>query len=459
MLQHLKVWNTFANSFDLGFMHYRFYFLILFIFSVFLGSAQQQTNSLLTDATLDNIVQYALKHYPLLRQSLLDEKITDASVNAKLADWGPQVVFGITPQHYFQRPQVVFGGNVIQQGTTNSSPITLSATQNLINRDVILASITAKDLRKQSKQNTENLKINLVVSVSKAFYATLATMQQIEVGKEEITRLERSLQDAQSRYSAGVTDKTDYKRAAIALNNSRASLASNLELLKANKEYLKALIGYPVEHDLQPVYNFAEMEQQIISDTFAQPDYRSRIEYQQLALSKKLQKANLNHSYMSFIPTITLNGAYNVNYFSMSNSLKELYRTPLPNNYVSLGVVFPIFNGGKVGFNIRQQKLQLERIDYSIKNLENTVNAEHAQAIANYKSYLAKYNALHENLTLAQDVYDVINLQYKSGVKTYLEVITAETDLRNAKINYYNGLYQVLSAKMDLQKALGLVKW
>jgi len=56
-------------------------------------------------------------------------------------------------------------------------------------------------------------------------------------------------------------------------------------------------------------------------------------------------------------------------------------------------------------------------------------------------------------------VYDVIQLQYKAGVKTYLEVITAETDLRSAEINYYNALYQVLASKTDVQKALGQINY
>jgi outer membrane protein TolC len=87
------------------------------------------------------------------------------------------------------------------------------------------------------------------------------------------------------------------------------------------------------------------------------------------------------------------------------------------------------------------------------------VNAEYAQALAVYKSSLLNYLSLKENLALAREVYDVIQLQYKSGVKTYLEVITAETDLRTAQINYYNALYQVLASKVDAERALGLISY
>ena len=57
-------------------------------------------------------------------------------------------------------------------------------------------------------------------------------------------------------------------------------------------------------------------------------------------------------------------------------------------------------------------------------------------------------------MELAKEVYDVIELQYKSGVKTYLEVVAAETDLRTAKINYYDALNRLLSSKIDVQKAM-----
>lgn len=91
--------------------------------------------------------------------------------------------------------------------------------------------------------------------------------------------------------------------------------------------------------------------------------------------------------------------------------------------------------------------------------LKNNVNSQYAAALANYKSNLANYNALKENVALAQEVYDVINLQYRNGVKTYIEVITAETDLRTSQINYYNALYQVLSSKIDVQRAAGQITY
>ena len=77
--------------------------------------------------------------------------------------------------------------------------------------------------------------------------------------------------------------------------------------------------------------------------------------------------------------------------------------------------------------------------------------------MANYKANLANCLAVKENVDLAKEVYNVIQLQYRSGVKTYLEVITAETDLRTAQLNYFDALYGVLSSKIDVEKSLGTI--
>jgi outer membrane protein TolC len=126
---------------------------------------------------------------------------------------------------------------------------------------------------------------------------------------------------------------------------------------------------------------------------------------------------------------------------------------------VGLQVSFPIFQGGKRLQQIRQARLQLNRFDYDLVSLKNSITTQFALAIANYRSNLNSYHILTDNLDLAQDVYRTIQLQYKAGTKSYLEFISAETDLRAAEFNQTDALYQVLISKLDVQKALGTVQY
>ena len=106
---------------------------------------------------------------------------------------------------------------------------------------------------------------------------------------------------------------------------------------------------------------------------------------------------------------------------------------------------------------MKSAKLTVAQIDLDLINLENLINSQYATALSNYKGSLANYLASKENVQLAQEVYDILNLQYKAGIKTYLEVINAETDLRTSQINYFNALNQVLASKVDAARALGLI--
>jgi outer membrane protein TolC len=48
-------------------------------------------------------------------------------------------------------------------------------------------------------------------------------------------------------------------------------------------------------------------------------------------------------------------------------------------------------------------------------------------------------------------------MQYSEGIKPYVDVIIAESDLQESEINYMNALFQVLQSKVDLDKARGEV--
>jgi outer membrane protein len=461
-------------------MHYRniknkirrnktlFIFVVVIIFSG--GILQAQTNDslptmaaandslpTLQEATLQNCIQYAIQHNPDIQNAKINQDITETIIKSKLADWYPQVNFTYNVQHNFKLPTLNFNGNIVHTGTENTSGANFGVTQNIFNRDVLLASRTSKDVRLSAAENTKEQKINLAVQVSKAFYDIILTVQQLKVIEEDIVRTNQSLKDAYYQYQAGIVDKTDYKRATIALNNAMAQQKSGEESLKAKKAALKALMGYPGARLLDLTYDTTQMEKEIYLDTLQNVDYNNRIEIQQLQTQEKLQEYNLQYYKWSFLPDVSAFGNYNLNY--LNNQFSKLYSQSYPNSYAGITLSIPIFQGGKRLQQIKQAQFQITQASNDIRSYENTINTQYENALASYKSNLYNYLSLKENLSLANEVYGVIQLQYRSGVKAYLDVITAESDLRTAQINYYNALYQLLSSKIDVAQALGTINY
>jgi len=408
-------------------------------------------------ATLQQCVQYALQHQPLVQQSLIDQQIIETTIKSKLADWYPQLNLAANLQHNFQLQASKFGDSVVHLGTYNTSAAQLQLTQNIFNRDVLLASRTANDVRTQARQLTEADKIVVAVSVSQAFYNVLLTQKQIELTGEDIKRLQVSLKDAYAQYQAGIVDKIDYKRATISLNNSLAQLKGQSDSLKAKYSLLKQSMGYPDSAYLALQYDSTQMQQEILIDTTQNINFDNRIEYKLLLTQRRLLLANIKYNKLAYLPSVSAFGAYNFNYFN--NDLGKLYNQNYPTSWVGIQLSFPIFQGFKRIQNVRGAELAFKRSDYGVIGLKDSITTQYEQALATYKSNLYDYGVYRENLQLATDVYNTLELQYKAGIKTYLDVITAEDVLRAAEISYANALYQVLISKISVQKALGTVQY
>jgi len=416
---------------------------------------QTNPDTSLKVVTLKQCVEFALKNQPAVRQASIDEAINERDVKIGLSAWLPQLNGSGSYNYYFKGSPIIPATGTNIGNIDNVSAIGLQASQVIYNNDVLQAAKAAKYSRLYYKQNTTSSQINVVADVSKAFFDVLLSQKQLDILNEDILRLQRSLKDAKSQYNAGVVDKTDYKQATIALNNSLASRKQTGEAIKSKEAYLKEIMGLGAESQLTLSYDSARFETEAIADTNQKLDYNNRIEYQLLQTQKSLRNVNVNYYRWGFLPSLSANGVYNLNYFS--DRFASLYNKLYPNAYIGLSLSLPIFQGTKRLQNLGKARLQADRTELDITNARNTINTEYVQALASYKSNYTNLQFLKENVSLAKDVYHVVSLQYREGIKIYLDVIVAQSDLRTAELNYYNALFQVLSSKIDLQKALGIL--
>jgi len=430
--------------------------LLIIIFSVLLSSrsfAQAASDTLRGSLTLNQCISYALRNQPAVKQSAIDEEINEKDIRIGLSGWLPQVTSSNFYERYFKGSPVASATPGVVSPVNQFSTLGLQASQVIYNNDVMLASKTANYSRLYYKQNTLSSQINVVADVSKAFYDVLLSQKQLSIIDEDIVRLQRSLKDAYNRYQSGVADKIDFKQATISLNNSIATRKQTQEAINAKVAYLRQIMGLNASNPVVLVYDSNKYEKEAIIDTNQQLNYNNRIEYQLLKTEKNLKDINVDYYRWGFLPSLSAVGSYDWIY--LSQNFSSLYSRSYPSAYAGLTLNFPIFQGTKRLQNLSKARLQVERTDLDITNSQNTINTQYVQALAGYKSNYTNWVVLKQNVELAKDVYKVVSLQYREGVKVYLDVIVAQSDLRTAELNYYNALFQLLSSKIDLQKALG----
>jgi len=342
-------------------------------------------------------------------------------------------------------------------GVSNTFIPQLSATQVIFQPSLLYAANTAHLYVNQAKQAVDSSKIGIVSSVSKAFYNLLLTLQEIDILKADTAELIRNYNDAYHQYVGGIVDATDYEQALITLNNTKIQLKQSIENVTPQYAVLKQLMGFPPKDQFNVVYDTATMMKEIQLDTTEQLQYEKRIEYQELQTSRALQHQLTNYYKFSFLPS--LSGFYTYNYEYENNEASALFQTAYPNSLIGLTLNLPIFTGLSRIENIHRSKLQEHILDWSEVALKSEIYTQYTTALANYNSDLYNLNTLRENKAMAEKVYVVVSLQYKQGIVPYLNVITAQSNLIASEIGYTNALFQLLSSKIDLEQAMGDIRY
>lgn len=440
----------------------RLFVLLMLMVSGF-GSTAQTTLPDSTSKTysLEECVGIALKNQPAIKQSLLDEEINNRQIKASLSGWMPQINASANLNHFLELPVSVFpnpntGERIpVRIGVFNTSNVLLEARQSIFDNNLLLASRNVKSIRTLYTQNTEQVKIATVVAVSKAYYDILITQEQVNILLQVRERLVKQQQDAKSLYEGGIVDPTDFKRATIALNNTMADLKRTNEALKGKYAYLHQLMGVEPTEVFALKFDRYAMEGEMLLDTSMTVDYYNRIEMQQLQTQNRIQDINVSAQKWSFLPT--LSAFANRNHVFQNDEFSQMYREAFPNSVVGVSVNLPIFQGFRRYQNIQEQKLVRLRIIEEVSNTKKVINTQFEQSMARYKSDLNDWKVATENVTLSEEVYNTIKLQYDEGIKTYLDLMVAETDLRSAQLNQLNTILNVLSSKLDVMQSLGTI--
>lgn len=344
---------------------------------------------------------------------------------------------------------------MITFGQPFASNLNFSATQTLFDRDQFFAYRGAGLVKEELSQSLETNRINTVVIVAKAYYDILLTYEQIRVLDENMVRQEKQYQDARSRYEAGLVDKTDFQRASMSLANLKSDRNSVNASLSAKYAYLKELAGFPQDEELALNYAYESLEQKAHWEEGFDFSLEQRVEYQLAKTQLATTELNTSYAQWAFIPS--LNGFYNYNFLFFNRDFSGLYRQSFPTSSVGLTLAIPLFQGGKRVQEVKIARLQQDRAELGLLNFEKQLFTEYERAMANYQSSYYEWETLQSNKELAREVYETIKLQYDEGVKAYVDLIVAETELRTAQLNHYRALFTVLSSKLDLMRALGQI--
>ncbi len=410
-------------------------------------------------------VQYALDHAPILQQAQLDQAIAQRQTQRAQAEWLPQASLSYDYTYFLRLQTAIFpdfnnpgSGELrqVQLGVPHNSSVNLDVQQTLFRNDLRRASRAAPYERLAAEQATAAQRIAVTVAVSRAFYDLVLARAQVAIYDQALERLEKNVRDARSRYEAGLNDQTDYKRATVQLRNVQVQRRALREGLTAKAARLREAMNYSPEQPLVLADDLAQLRAEVPFDTAQVLSAQRRIELRQLRTQQTLRQTELDFHRWDFLPSVSAFYRYGLDF--LSPQFEDLYDRSFPYSFVGIAASVPLFRGLARVRARQEAELRLESLEWARTDLENSIRTEYASALADYQAARYAWEMARENEQTAQEVYRILKLQYDEGVKTYIEVILAENDLRAAQLGALDALQRTLNSRLAAQEALGLIE-
>lgn len=443
---------------------------LFILMNVFLGIAEAQNkDASSSNFSLQQAIEYAYQHQKDLLNADLDVQIAKAKVNETIGIGLPQVSASFDVKDFFALNYLFPGGFIpgTEPGVFVGFPIKtpsysatagVQATQILFDGSYLVGLQATKTYREFSEKNLIRSKIDVVVSVSKAYYNLLVNRQRLNLVDANVARLKKLKDDTQAMYDNGFVEKIDIDRVILTYNNVVTEKEKTVRLIALSEYFLKLQMGMDMNSTLQLTDSLNADQVKSSSSSAEKISATNRIEYSLQETQKHLLQLDLKRYRSQYLPSLILYGNINTTEqrpkFDVFDTDKKWY----PTGFVGASLTLPIFSGLQKHYRAGQANLSIRKLNNEMENTLRGLNFETSSSQTALVNATATLTTQEKNLELANEVYSVSKLKYDQGVGSNLEVINAETSLKEAQINYYNSLYEALVAKVDLDKALGNIK-
>jgi outer membrane protein TolC len=417
--------------------------------------------------SLKQAVDYAIMHQVQVKNSQLDLQNANAKVNEIRAMGLPQVSgsLSLTNNLLLQRvfiPARIFNpaaaeGELIAAkfGVDNAGFANVGLNQLVFDGTYLLglkASSVYKDLAVKSVTQSKQ---HVAENVTKAYYGILVNEKRQSLLALNVARLDTLLKETRELNKQGFVEKIDVQRLDVQANNLRTEL-ENIDRLQAlSYSLLKFQMGYPMEEPIRLSETLEKVELATLNTNAAGDfNYSNRIEYSILQTQENLAELDLKSIKAGYLPRLLLNANYGYN--AGANGFGDLVSNPwFDNAAVTIALQIPIFDGYSKKYKAIQSANNLQKVRQSYSLLKSSIDMQRSQASITMKNALESMKEQKANLDLANEISRVTRVKYQQGVGSNLEVLNAESSIKESQANYFTALYNALVAKVELEKANG----
>ena len=386
-----------------------------------------------------------------LKISMQDIYVAQAQLSQSLAALWPTFTVNNQQQFlHYRNPNnnglTILGDSTISgnRNYTSQSHVTMGYTvfnggQNWNNVGASDAAIAAK------KETLARDYQTIYQSVAQAFYNVLQFDGDMVIQSDLIDALKARVDDLQDRVKLGRSRPSELLQAQTDLANAKVTYEQQRGSLNAAKETLAFYIGIPLEliqtEGHAKISQHAAQLEAYLQHAGTRPDVLTQLE------TLRQAERNLSVAEGQLWPTVTANGDFLASQDPASNQI---------DGTMTLEASMPIFDGGLILGQIHQNKELVRQSRLNVEQLQRTADQDTRTAYANFNASVAQVLVLREAALLAAKNFEAQVDDYRRGVVSNLDVLTALQDYQNARQGLHNANMQTQLDLINLHVAAGV---
>lgn len=314
-----------------------------------------------------------------------------------------------------------------------------------INRKNIEAQRVQTELA--SVQTEQNLK-SIQEQIAQLYVQILYTIEAKKVNEQLAATAQQQLERGQERYKVGDLAKADVAQLESQVAQTQYDVVNAQTQIDGYKRQLKALLQLDIneafdvstsemadERALAPIPDKIEVYNQALT---------TRPEIRTAQLQADAANVQLDIARRGYYPSISLNAGVGDSHYSASNDgYGEQLKRNL-NGSVGLGVSVPIFDNRRNKTNVERAKINqtsaaLDLLDRQT-SLGSTIENLWLQATSAQQRFISADAAVKSQATN----YELINEQFKAGLKNIIDLLQARDNLLQAQQNKLQSKYTTI---------------
>lgn len=434
-------------------MSYKNYFMCAVLL---LSGSQAVVGQDTTKWSLQQCIDYAIEHNIQLKQNQIAEKQGAADLEQKRAELFPSLSFSTT-QSIVYRPLQESASNIVTNGIANSSSnkftengnYGLNASWTVWDGGANRKNVKAQKLQNQiSALTTQTTANSIQEQIAQLYIQILYSKDALDVNEAMSETAQKQYERGQDMFEQGQISKADLtqleSQAASAAYDCVATRTQIANYTRQLKELLE--ITDSREFDIQGIKSADNVETLLIPSVAEvyQAALNSRPEIQSSRLSVDAAEMDIDIAKAGYYPSISITAGIGDSHYSGSReSAGEQMKQNL-NASAGVTLSIPIFDNKRNKTNLKKAKLskmdsELQLQDQQ-KQLYSTIEEYWLNASSNQQQYVASIAQLKS----AQNSYELLDEQFRNGLKNIVELMNGRDELMSAQQNKLQSQYNTL---------------